>query len=246
MKRNNEQQLHIFEQQDTLLSSLADFIVAESKQAITREGRFSLVLSGGSSPKRLYELLASDAYRDQVEWNKVFFFFGDERYVPLTDVQSNYLMAKTALFDPLQIATDHIYAMDTAQTPEEAALCYQQDLEAYFGTKTPHFDIILLGLGDNVHTASLFPYTQLLHEQKAWVKAEYINEVKMNRITLTAPIINQANHIAFLIFGAGKAEAIQSAMSDTLDIDKYPAQLIQPDHGVLHWFLDQDAARLVE
>lgn len=245
MKRNKEQQLHIFDNQDVLLESLADFIVAQAQIAIAREDRFSLVLSGGSSPKRLYELLASDAYNQQIEWSKVFFFFGDERYVPLTDAQSNYLMAKTALFDPLSIAATQVYPMDTAQTPEAAALSYQQDLEAYFGSNAPHFDVVLLGLGDNVHTASLFPYTQLLHEQKAWVKAEYIEEVKMNRITLTAPIINQAAHVAFLIFGAGKAEAIQSAMSAELDIDQYPAQLIQPDHGTLHWFLDQDAAALV-
>ena len=235
--------LHIFDQVDNLLTSLADYIVAQSEEAIKREGRFSFVLSGGSSPKRLFELLASDAYRNKIEWNKVFFFFGDERYVPLNHAESNYLMAKNALFTPLNIADSQIYPINTALPPAGAASAYEKDILAYFAGKPVSFDLVLLGLGDNSHTASLFPHVKLLHEKTALVKEEYIDEVKMYRITLTAPLINRAKHIAFLVYGAGKAIAVHHILEDEHNIEEYPAQLIKPEAGELHWFLDEPAAK---
>jgi 6-phosphogluconolactonase len=132
--------------------------------------------------------------------------------------------------------------MDTALPPEAAAQSYQNDIRSYFKTKPASFDLILLGLGDNVHTASLFPYSPVLHEKIEWVKAVYVEEVKMHRITLTAPIINQSNTIVFLVYGESKAEAVKHAMSSASNIGKYPAQIIRPEKGTLHWFLDQKAA----
>ena len=234
--------LHIFDTLDQLFESLADFVVAKSKQAIEKEGRFSFVLSGGSSPKRLYELLASDKYKNQIEWTKVFFFFGDERYVPATDPQSNFLMAKKALFDPLTISPSQVYAINTTLSPDDSALSYQTDIHAYFKDNPTCFDFILLGLGDNVHTASLFPHSSILHEQTAFVKGIFIEEVNMNRISLTAPIINKSNTIVFLVYGAAKAKAVKHVLSDTHNIEEYPAQLIHAETGELHWFLDKDAA----
>lgn len=233
---------HIFNSIDKLFFDLADFVVAKSKQALHEEGRFSFVLSGGGSPKRLYELLASDQYRNKIDWTKVFFFFGDERYVPATHADSNYLMAKKALFDPLNIASSQIFPVNTTLSPAAAAQAYSNDILSYFGNKPAYFDFVLLGLGDNSHTASLFPHTKVLHEKEAIVKEEFIEEVGMYRITLTAPLINEATSIAFLVYGAGKALAVRHIVEDDLNIEEYPAQLIKAKRGELHWFLDEAAA----
>jgi 6-phosphogluconolactonase len=233
---------HIYRDTDTLLTALADFVVTKANEAIQQHGRFSFVLSGGSSPKKLFELLASDRYRKQIDWTKVFFFFGDERYVPADHPDSNYLMAKKALFDALQISAGQIFRMKTELAPEEAALAYEKDLQGYFVNGLARFDLVLLGLGDDAHTASLFPHTSVLQEKDSLVKALYIEKVKMNRITLTAPCINQAEAIAFLVYGSSKAEAIQHVLEGEQNIQEYPAQLIRPNGGSLHWFLDEAAA----
>lgn len=234
--------IHVFETPDDLITATADFVVAQSKKAIQRNGRFSLVLSGGSSPKKLHELLASKSYRDQIEWSKVFFFFGDERYVPADHPDSNYLMAKKTLFDPLNIPAGQVFKMNTSLTPAAGAQAYEKDILAYFSDKPIRFDLILLGLGDNAHTASLFPHTSVLHEKNALVKEIYVEEVKMFRITLTAPLINQSHQIAFLVYGSGKAEAVHHIIDDPSNIEEYPAQLIDPKAGDLHWFLDKGSA----
>lgn len=237
--------LHVIDGADALLKALADFVVDQSKQAIAQHGKFSLVLSGGSSPKKLYELLASDVYRSQIAWQHVFFFFGDERYVPADHADSNYRMARLALFEPLGIVAGQVFRMNTDLAPEAAAAAYENDIRAYFVDKPVHFDLILLGLGDNSHTASLFPHTPVLHEKTALVQACYIDEVKMFRITLTAPCINHAHAIAFLVFGESKKEAVKHILVDAQDIDEYPAQLIKPVHGHVHWFLDKPASLLL-
>ena len=141
------------------------------RQAIAARGRFSVALSGGSSPKKLYELLASPAYREQVPWAQVFFFFGDERNVPPIDPQSNYLMAKTALLAPLGIAADHVFAVNTLLPPAEAAQAYTQTINEFFRDETAQLDLVLLGLGDNSHTASLFPHTDVLQATTADAQA---------------------------------------------------------------------------
>lgn len=225
-----------------MLKALADFIVSKSKEAITRQGRFTLALSGGSSPKKLFELLASDAYRDSVEWAKVFFFFGDERYVPLYHKNSNYLMAEKALFEPLSITPEQVFAVNTTLPPAQAAQDYEERMLSHFNDPACRFDLILLGLGDNSHTASLFPHTKVLHEKKALVKEIFVDEVNMYRITFTAPLINAAHVIAFLVYGGSKAEAVHHILEDAANIEAYPAQLIQPAEGEIHWFMDEAAA----
>ena len=224
--------------------ALADFIVAKAKEIIKREGRFNFVLSGGSSPKKLYELLASPGYAGKIDWKNVFFFFGDERYVPQTSPDSNFLMAKKSLFDPLQIKPDHIFGVNTTLSATEAALDYEKKVKKHLEGQY-RFDLVLLGLGDNSHTASLFPHTSVLHEKKALVKEIYIEEVKMDRITFTAKLINRADTIVFLVYGAGKAEAIHHILKDPKNIEEYPAQLIHPDQGDLQWFIDEPASRLI-
>ena len=162
--------LHVFPTTEAVLAALAAYFVAAAAQAVAARGRFVVALSGGSSPKKLYELLASAAYREQVRWEQVYFFFGDERNVPPTSPDSNYLMAKTALFDPLGIGPDQVFAVDTRLAPAAAAAQYGAAVAEFFGDQPAAFDLILLGLGDNAHTASLFPHTPVLHAKTVGVK----------------------------------------------------------------------------
>ncbi|UOQ64799.1 6-phosphogluconolactonase [Hymenobacter volaticus] len=234
--------LHISPATTEVLHELADYFVAAANQAIAAHGRFTVALSGGSSPKKLFELLASDAFKDQLDWTKVYFFFGDERNVPHTDPQSNYLMAKTALFEPLHIDAAQTFAVDTSLPPAQAAEAYTTAINQHFNSEQARFDLILLGLGDNSHTASLFPHTSVLHDKSASVQDVYVEELKGHRITFTAPLINQARAVAFLVFGEDKAAAVRHILEDKEDIDNFPAQLIAPTDGDLHWFLDTAAA----
>jgi 6-phosphogluconolactonase len=235
--------LHIFSTPDDVLSALANYFVERAAQAIERRGRFAVALSGGSSPKKLYELLASPAYRERVQWEQTYFFFGDERNVPHTSADSNYLMAKKALFDPLGVRPGQVFAVDTELEPAEAAAQYCVDIEEFFGEKKAKFDLVLLGLGDNAHTASLFPHTPVLHDKSVSVKEVWLPEQQVFRITFTAPLINQARAVAFLVYGEGKAEAVQQILEQDRDIERYPAQLIEPSSGELAWFLDEAAAK---
>jgi len=237
--------INLFNSEDEVLEGLANYFVATAKKSIEDHGQFSVALSGGNSPKKLYELLASDKFKGQVDWKKVHFFFGDERYVPHNDPQSNYLMAKKALLEPLGLSYRQIFPVNTSVSPDEAAARYTNDINLYFAGFDPRFDLVLLGLGDNSHTASLFPHTSVLTDKTASAKAVFLNDQQVYRITLTAPLINKAHHIAYLVYGAGKAEAVHHVIEDKKDIENYPAQLIKPDDGDLQWFLDHDAASML-
>ena len=234
--------INIFKEEGKVLAALADFIVARANEIIARQGRFTVALSGGSSPKKLYELLASENYRAKVEWEKFFFFFGDERYVPLYHKDSNYLMTERSLFEPLGVLQEQVFAVNTALPPADAARDYEEKIVHHFNDGKCRFDLILLGLGDNSHTASLFPHTKVLHEKKALIKEIFVDEVNMYRITFTAPLINAAHCVAFLVYGSGKAEAVHLILEDETNIEAYPAQLIKPVDGALYWFMDEAAA----
>ncbi len=237
--------LKTYKNTDDVLTGLADFFVESAKSAIASYGKFSVSLSGGSSPKKLYELLASADYKDLVDWSKVYFFFGDERNVPDTHPDSNALMAEKALFKPLHIANEQIFKVNTALTPAEAAKSYTDDINLFFKNDTVRFDLILLGLGDNSHTASLFPHTSILHDTTASVKEVFLEDQQVYRISFTANLINNAHQIAFLVYGQGKAEAVHHVLEDTTNIDEYPAQLIVKDNKA-YWFLDEAAASALE
>ncbi|SDM23219.1 6-phosphogluconolactonase [Siphonobacter aquaeclarae] len=233
--------LNIFETADETLTGLAEYFLDVAQERIAETGRFSVALSGGSSPKKLYEILAQ-SHAGDLDWSKVFFFFGDERNVPHTDKDSNYLMAKTALFDPLNIDPAHVFPVPTELGPEKAAAAYTETIAAFFGGGPQVFDLVLLGLGDNSHTASLFPHTTILTDTSVGVKEVFLPEENVYRISLTAPLINQALNIAYLVYGKGKALAVRHIIEDEEDIQQFPAQLIDPTEGDLQWFLDEDAA----
>lgn len=237
--------LHVFATADAVLGALADYFVAQANEAVAARGRFAVALSGGSSPKKLYELLASPAYHEQVAWDKTYFFFGDERNVLQTSPDSNYLMAKKALFDPLGIRPGQVFAVDTRLAPAEAAAQYGVDVEEFFGEQKAEFDLVLLGLGDNAHTASLFPDTPVLHDQTVSVQEVWLPVEQVFRITFTAPLLNQARAIAFLVYGQGKAEAVHQIIELPRDVEKYPAQLIELAGKPVDWFLDEAAASLL-
>jgi 6-phosphogluconolactonase len=240
-------ELQIFKEVDELINALAETIRKVSQESIAARGQFNFVLSGGNSPRKLYELLASKFFKNKIDWDKTYFFFGDERFVPENDSQRNSLMAKEVLFDPLKIPKSHIFFVDTTGSPEEAAQRYAESIAAHFYKKPVEFDFILLGLGDNAHTASLFPFTPVLEEIEATIKPVFVKEVNMYRITMTAPLINQSEQIAFLVFGKDKAEAVYHVLHDTKGSpQQYPARLILPKAGNLHWFLDTDAATFTE
>jgi 6-phosphogluconolactonase len=233
--------LNVFKSEQEVLQRLAEFFITVAQQSISANGRFSVALSGGSSPKKLYELLASN-YKNNLEWNKVYFFFGDERYVSHTDPNSNYLMVKRALFDPLVISETQIFPVDTSVEPKVAAEKYTEVIRDFFKKEEMSFDLVLLGLGDNSHTASLFPNTPVLNDELPSVKEVYLEDQKVYRITFNAPLINLAHRITFLVYGEGKAAAVHDVIEDKQNIKFFPAQLIKPIDGELHWFLDRPAA----
>jgi len=238
--------IYIYNTVPSLMKAMADFVVTTAQKAIGLSGEFNIVLSGGNSPKKLYEMLASPEFNQQIDWSKVNFFFGDERYVPAHDPQSNGNMVRVALFDPLHIEESTIFFVDTSLSPDEAAGDYSTRITSHFKGKDSIFDLILLGLGDNSHTASLFPHTAVLHDQSASVKSVFVKEQNVYRITMTAPLINQARHIAFMVYGQSKAEAVHHVLEDAFDPEQYPAQLIKSENDEVQWYLDEAAASLLK
>jgi len=238
--------LLIYKTKSELLEDLAEYILAIGNKAIAENDCFNFVLTGGNSPRVLYEMLSS-TYKDQLDWSKVYFFFGDERNVLPTHESYNGLMAKKALLDPLQIAEDHIFYVDTTLAPEKAAIEYNKAIVAHFEGADLVFDLILLGMGDDAHTASLFPGTSILSNKNVEIDSVYVDKLSTYRISFTAPLINKAKNVAFLVFGKEKAEAIKHVIEDEDKNTKlYPSQLVKPIDGKLTWFLDDEAAALLD
>lgn len=235
--------IKIYDNADDLIKDLAQAVCDVAKEAIATRGQFNFVLSGGSSPRKLYKLLASKPYKNQIDWENTYFFFGDERFVPKGHSQRNSLMAKKALFDPLKIPKSYIFKVDTSGFPEEAAQKYADSIAAHFQKTPVEFDFLLLGIGDNAHTASLFPHTDVLDETEATIKSVFVKEVDMYRITMSAPLINQAKNIAFLVFGKDKSEAVFQILEDKSgSVAQYPARLINSDDKKVVWYMDTAAA----
>ncbi|OAQ39271.1 6-phosphogluconolactonase [Pedobacter psychrophilus] len=231
---------NVFKTPEEIIPSLANYFVNCANEFINKQGKFSVALSGGNSPKKFYELLASADFKSKIDWKKVDFFFGDERYVPQDDPESNYLMAKTSLFDHLDIEDSQIYKVDTSLDPATAAQDYGRCICQYFDDK-PSFDFVLLGLGDDAHTASIFPHTSLVWIDEENVKEVYLEDKQVYRISFTAPLINASKNVVFLTFGASKADAIKAVFEGEKNVDLYPAQLIDPENGELQWFVDEAA-----
>ncbi|MES2652609.1 MAG: 6-phosphogluconolactonase [Bacteroidota bacterium] len=233
--------LNIFKSVPELNEALIAYVIEIANKSIAIKDQFNFVLTGGNSPKELYQQL-STTYKDKIDWSKVYFFFGDERTVLPNHKDYNGLMAKENLFNNLQTSENHIFYMDTTLTPEDAAKAYKVELDKHFNGEEIVFDLILLGMGDDAHTASIFPGTDLVHNQEETVEAVWVEKLNTFRISLTAPLINKAKNIAFITFGDNKATALSHVIGDEeKNFDLYPAQLINPINGNLDWFVDEKA-----
>jgi 6-phosphogluconolactonase len=232
----------VFENEDLLSKAAADFIVSLSAGSILKNGKFTIALSGGSTPSKLFVLLATPVYSKAINWKQVFVFWGDERCVPADDERNNSHTAKQLLLNNIDIPEENIFPVPVKMPPPKAANHYEQTLKIFFKDQHPSFDLILLGMGDNGHTASLFPKTPILQETETLVKEVYI-KLDMNRISFTAPMINNAKNILFLVTGKQKATVLHTILEGKKDIEKYPAQLIRPTKGnKLYWYIDKAAA----
>ncbi|MET3037680.1 6-phosphogluconolactonase [Chryseobacterium sp. NRRL B-14859] len=230
----------VFEDLDILYKKAADTFAELSEKAIRKKDRFVVALSGGSSPKAIFSLLATQEYAEKIEWNKVYFFWVDERWVPLDDEKSNARMTFETLLDKVPVNKDHIFPMyKEGILPEEYAKEYEQQIRTILGNEGI-FDFILLGMGDDGHTASLFPGEEVLNEQEKWVDAYYLKPQKMYRITLTAPLINKAENILIVAFGESKKHALNEVLNGEYNPKLYPLQLIDKKEG-LQFFTDEKA-----
>ena len=232
--------VHVYESPEELAEAAAREFAARAEEAIEERGRFAAVLAGGSTPKATYEILARD-YADGIDWSKVHVFFGDERTVPPDHEDSNYRMAREALLDHVPVGSVH--RMRGELPPDEAAEAYEAELRDFFGHEDlPRFDLILLGIGGDGHTASLFPETSALEVHDRWVVANPVLKLETTRITLTVPVINAARAV---YLPRRRRRQGRGAEAEILEGDpdprEYPASLIQPQGGP-EWMLDQPAA----
>ncbi|UCC68775.1 MAG: 6-phosphogluconolactonase [Armatimonadota bacterium] len=244
MSRPDKADLRVYPNLKALSQAVAESVVELAKAAVEQSGRFTIALSGGKTPRRLYGLLARK-HRRQVPWDKVQVFWGDERYVPPDDPRSDYRMARKMLLDRVPIPEGNMHPMPTLfPRPEHAAEAYQATLRAHFPGRWPRFDLILLGLGVDGHTASLFPNNPALDEKSRWVVAVDAEEADPPvRLTLTLPAINHAKNIYFVAAGKDKAPALQHALAAGPDPRAAPASAVAPVDGRLIWWVDRPAAR---
>jgi 6-phosphogluconolactonase len=242
MISNGKNMISVFRTIEALNESAAQLFVHLAEKSVMARGRFLLCLSGGNTPKGLYNLLSVNPYRDIIPWKNTFIFWSDERCVPADDERNNARMATEVLLKKIDIPSSNIFPVLVNLNPAEAASNYEQTLRDFFGMKPPRFDLILLGLGENGHTASLFSGTEVLREKSHWVKEVFVEELKMFRITMTAMLINKARHILFLVKGNDKSAILKTILTAPLRPEKYPVQLICPEQGDVSWYVDYQAA----
>lgn len=234
-------QLHIYKNPDELSEEVAKWIVALIEQSLRSNDRFTIALSGGSTPKILFEKLAAPPYREKISWDRIHIFWGDERFVPFTDDRNNAKMAYDALLSKVDIPASQIHRMRTDLPQEEAVSQYENILHSYFDETGKSFDLVLLGMGEDGHTLSLFPGLAILDNPRKWVNAVFAEEQKMFRITLLPVIVNRAAVVCFVVAGKDKSKTLQQVLKGKYQPEKYPSQLIHPDNE-LHWFIDEAAA----
>jgi 6-phosphogluconolactonase len=219
-------------------------------RAIEENGRFAVALAGGSTPKLLYQLLTTPRFKNKTDWTKVFFFLGDERNVSPENQESNFRTANENLFKPLQIPTENIFRWQIElKDTEKIAENYAQTIKDFFDlteNEFPRFDLILLGMGDDGHTASLFPFTAALGETEKIATANYVEKFDTTRLTFTFPTINNSSNVIFLVGGVSKAETFQMVLEGEFQPEKFPSQVVKPRSGNLFWLVDEQAAQLLK
>jgi 6-phosphogluconolactonase len=245
----------VFQGAAQLANGAAELVVAQAREAISLRGRFDWVLSGGRTPHALYALLGSVAFRHHVDWQRVHFFWGDERCVPPDHPDSNYRMVKETLLDLLDAPAENVHRMRGEEDPTRAAASYAELLRTVRAdpANTPRFDLVLLGMGADGHTASLFPGTAALDDNPHWVLPTYVEKLASWRLTLTPRVINAAAHVLFMVQGADKAPRVAQVLGNRPRNDENPGSrealpvgLVHPLDGDTCWLLDADAAGLLE
>jgi 6-phosphogluconolactonase len=235
-------EINIYNSSEELFNKTAERVVNIINEYIEKEDRCTLVLAGGNTPKQLYDNIVKD-YSDKVDWDKVYFFWGDERCVPPDDEESNYVMAYYHLLTGLKVGFRNVFRIKGEDPPGVAAQNYDNLLRRFFQSSLPSFDLVLLGVGTDGHTASLFPESKALNVIDKLAEADYYEKYETWRVTLTLPVINNAHNIFFLAEGNTKAEIIKKIFSDKkLNL---PAQLVNPAEGNLSWNIDKEAGKLL-
>jgi len=241
---NSAGEIRILTTPQELFAAAAEEVVRIANQAVSSRGRFTIALSGGSTPKSLFNLLATNA-KASLPWDRMFFFWSDERHVPPTDPDSNYRMADEAMLSKVPVPPANVLRIE-AENPDATAVAaaYEQTIRKFFQTPdgVPKFDLILLGMGPDGHTASLFPGTAGLTEKSHLVIANWVEKLKTHRLSFTLPLINSARCVAFLVSGIDKAPALRAVLEENVPGEQYPSKLVQPKDGKLIWFLDRAAA----
>ena len=245
-----KREIQIFPDAASLTRRAAEEFLKSVTEAVAQKGSFTVALAGGSTPKALYSQLVDNPLRSQIPWDKLHFFFGDERHAPPDGAESNFRMANEALFSKGAIKPEQITRIkgEYADT-EKAALEYEQALRAYFKLKVgeyPRFDLVLLGMGEEGHTLSLFPGTKALQATDRIVVRNRVGKLYTERITLTATAANHASRVIFMVTRADKAPALKAVLEGPYEPEQLPAQLIQPASGKLLWLVDQAAGSMLE
>jgi len=244
----SEPKIVILDDASALYAHAAEETAHFAGEAVCTHGEFTLCLSGGTTPAATYDLLGSK-FHFSIDWKEVQFFWGDERCVPPEDAASNYAMTLRTLLSKLTLKPSQVHRRHGEQSPEEAARAYEDELRSHFGLadgEFPRFDLMLLGLGDNAHTASLFPGNAAIHESARLALAVEVEDpTQRHRVTLTPPVINNAARVIFLVSGASKAQAVWNVLKGPRNVDQFPAQVVAPEHGEVIWLLDRAAARLL-
>lgn len=237
--------IHRAEGPQVLADEVASYILDLAEERLQEADQFSIALAGGTTPKRTYERLG-DMLEAEIDPINMYVFWGDERCVPADDPMNNYRMAHTTFLSRVPIPDDQIHPIRCEGDAKQGAAEYEQILRTHFApAERSRFDLVLLGLGADGHTASLFPGSELLDEQERWVAAEFVEHIGGWRATLTPPAINAAANVAFIVQGKEKAEAVQRVIIGEEDPATWPAQVVAPQNGQLHWFLDEAAAMML-
>ena len=237
--------IEMFEDLEELSRAAAQLFSEVARQSVASRGRFSVLVSGGETPRRTYELLSKEPHLSGLPWDRMHIFFGDERCVPAGDPRSNALMLQHALLDRVPLAKQQVHPIRCESDPQAAATEYENELREYFAGVQPEFDLVLLGLGDDGHTASLFPGSPALNELEHWTAVARKQGEEIMRVTLTPPLLNQAGLVLFLVAGPDKARILKELLEGPFNPHLLPAQLIRPLSGKLRWFADRSAAALL-
>jgi len=228
----------------------AELFAAAAKEAVAQRGRFVVALAGGKTPAAMYELLASDtSLRGAVPWSQCYFFFGDERHVPPDHQDSNYRMADQTLLSRLSLGAPQVFRIKAElEDANRAAFEYEEAIRGFFRLspdQAPRFDLVMLGLGPDGHTASLFPGTRALQERVRLVTANWVGQFNAYRITMTVPVLNEAARVMLSVQGPDKARALEAVLHGPYEPWQLPAQLVQPKNGTVTWLIDRSAGALL-